>query len=281
MEGTINSNLNTDMKKTLLITLIASLSVTGTVLGQQAQRITLQEAINIALENNFQLKQAENELEIADQDIKSAYADFLPTLNGNIGGQRRTGRQFNDATGEFGDFTINGMNAGISSGITLFNGFSNINALRSTEQVKISREESLQRARENIIFNTATRYLQVLLSEQLLQISTKNLETSKEQLEQIKAQVEVGSLPIVNLYDQESVVAGNEFTVTQDENNVTLNELLLIRQLQIDPLGDYEFVIPDINQELISTVNSYEIRDLVNAALENRSDIKSEEAISV
>lgn len=278
MEGTINSNLNTDMKKTLLITLIASLSVTGTVLGQQAQRITLQEAINIALENNFQLKQAENELEIADQDIKSAYADFLPTLNGNIGGQRRTGRQFNDATGEFGDFTINGMNAGISSGITLFNGFSNINALRSTEQVKISREESLQRARENIIFNTATRYLQVLLSEQLLQISTKNLETSKEQLEQIKAQVEVGSLPIVNLYDQESVVAGNEFTVTQDENNVTLNELLLIRQLQIDPLGDYEFVIPDINQELISTVNSYEIRDLVNAALENRSDIKSEEA---
>src|SRR5690625_2365818 len=95
-------------------------------------------------------------------------------------------------------------------------------------------------------------------------------------LEQIEAQVEVGSRPMVDLLNQESLVANNELDLVNRENEVDLARLSLIRILQIDPLGEYEFVIPDIGQGSAVPIN-YDLGELVGAALENRADLRSEQ----
>lgn len=250
----------------------------------QTEQITLQEAIDIALENNYLLKQAENNLDLTEHNIKSEYADFLPSVSGRLSGSRTAGQQFifdrfSEGLDPFVDVTSEAVSGSVGADITIFDGFNNINSLRASQQVQISREESLRRARENVIFNTASRYLQVLLDIQLLEIAEENLVTSQRQLEQVRAQVDVGSRPTVDLYNQEAQVANDELTVTQRENSLNISELFLVRQLQIDPLGDYEFVIPDIsdNQEA-TTLAMYNLGDLIDEALMNRSDIKSEVA---
>lgn len=250
----------------------------------QTEQITLQEAIDIALENNYQLKQAENNLDLADQSLSSEYADFLPSIGGNLNGSKTTGQQFifdrfNEGLDPFVDVTSQSISGNVGADLVLFDGFNNIYTLRANQQTKISREESLRRARENVIFTTASRYLQVLLDMQLLEIAQENLNTSQRQLEQVDAQVEVGSRPTVDLYNQEAQVANDELSVTQAENNLEISKLFLIRQLQIDPLGDYEFVVPDIeeNQEA-ATLEMYDLSELIDQALMNRSDIKSEVA---
>ena len=83
------------MNKRILAVLSVVLLLSGTVFGQTAQVITLEDAIRIALENNFSLKQAQNNLGLSDQRLKSEYGDFLPSLNANLGAQRQIGRQFN------------------------------------------------------------------------------------------------------------------------------------------------------------------------------------------
>lgn len=266
-----------DMKKIISLALLAILTYSGTALGQTTQKITLQEAIEIALENNYQLKQAENNLELSESRIMSEYADFLPNLNAGMTGRRSTGNQFNNNTGDFVNRTLYSFGASINTGITIFGGFENINSLRSAEYSKVSSEESLKRAKESIIFSTATSYLNVLLSQELLEIAQSNLETSTQQLEQIKAQVEVGSRPAVDLYNQESAVATDELAVTNQENSLSISKLSLVRQLQIDPLGDYEFVIPEINLDDAST-KDYDLKELVEEAIANRSDLLSEQA---
>lgn len=268
------------MKRGILVLLILSLPLFAQAqnvdeLNQGSETITLEEAIDIALENNYQLKQAQNNLEDAENQEFSAKADFLPSLSASANGNKRVGRQFNQTTGDFGDFTINGFSTSLSTSLPIFNGFQNINNLRSSQYSADSQEENVQRVRENVIFDTASRYLQVLLDTELLQIARENLESSQKQLEQVQAQVEVGSRPNVDLYNQEATVANNEVTVTNRENSLTISRLSLIRMLQIDPLKDYEFMIPDINEEqLIPT--EYNLQQLVNAALENRSDLQSE-----
>lgn len=242
----------------------------------QTERITLEEAINIALENNYQLQLATNNLDLAEFEILNAKADFLPTLSYSQNASIRQGRQFITASDEFGDFVTRSTGGSLSSSLTVFNGFSNISNLRGAQFEKLSREENLQRMREEVIFGTATRFLDYLLSVELLDIAEANLETSQQQLEQIQAQVDVGSRPTVDRLNQESVVANNELEVTNRENEVNFSRLVLIRQLQIDPLGEYEFVSPDIEQELAS-ISDYDLIDLVQAALDNRSDLKSEE----
>ncbi len=272
------------MKKTILAVLCAVLLSSGTLLGQSAQSITLEDAIRISLENNFLLKQAENNLDLADESIRNEMADFLPSLNSNFNGSRTTGQQFiferfNEGLNPFVDVTSQSFSGNLSANIAIFNGFQNIITLRQSQQEQVSREESLQRAREQVIFDTATRFLQVILDQELLEIARENLVTSLRQLEQVQAQVEVGSRPAVDLYNQEATVANDELTITQRENTLALNKLLLIRTLQIDPVAEYNFVVPEIDEnQTFNAVETYSLRELIDQALSSRSDIRSEEA---
>jgi outer membrane protein len=274
------------MKRLLSSTLFALLFlVTSTLSAQDVRTISLQEAIEIALENNFQLKQAENNLTLSNESIKSEYADFAPTITSSLNGSRSTGQQFiADRLTEPGhnpivDVTTQSFSGRLSANLTIFDGFNNINSLRASEQSKLSSEESLQRAKEQVIFNAASRYLQVLLDGQLLEIAQENLENSQQQLEQVTAQVEVGSRPSVDLYNQEAQVAADELSVTQQENSLKFSKLLLVRQLQIDPLGEYDFVVPETQTEVSEAGNmNYSLSELIDQAILNRSDLKSEVA---
>ncbi len=268
------------MKKNILLAVFVALITSAASYSQEKRVITLDEAINIALENNFQLKQAENNLELSEYRIRSEKADFLPSLSSNAGFSTQQGQQFVQETLSFTDVTSSGANGRVSASVPIFNGFDNILTLRSSEKDKLSSEETLKRARENIIFNTATRFLTVLLNKQQLEDAKESLETSKILLEQTKAQVEVGSRPSVDQFNQEATVANDEFTVTQRENAVKLARLQLIRSLQIDPLGNYEFAVPDFDPEAAkNSVSSagYTIDALINEALSNRADIRSSE----
>jgi outer membrane protein len=261
--------------------LIALFLFTSNVFAQEQRTISLQEAIEIALENNYQLKQAQNNLGLADHNIRSEYADFLPSVSTNFSGSRRTGQQFisdrfSEGLDPFVDITSQSISGNLSASIPVFNGFENINSLRASEQSKISDEESLQRSKEQVIFNTASNYLQVLLDMELLDIRRENLENSQQQLEQVQAQVEVGSRPTVDLYNQEAQVANEELLLTQQENSLKFSKILLIRQLQIDPLAEYEFVVPEMEADVdAEMVQSYSLSELIDQALLNRSDLKS------
>ncbi len=264
----------------LLFTVLWSLSMA--LQAQDVQTISLQEAIDIALENNYQLKQARNNLELNERGNFSEYADFLPSVSGNLNGSSRKGQQLirQGDSQVFVDNVTNGVSGSLSANLPLFNGFQNIISLRINEKNRLSSEEQLQWARENVIFNTASAFLQVLLNRQLLEIAREDLVSSQKQLEQVSAQVEVGSRPTVDLYNQESTVANNELTVTRRENNLKLSKLQLIRQLQVDPQGDYKFVIPQLEADstAIERDTGYALDHLIEQAISNRSDLKSEMA---
>jgi outer membrane protein len=269
----------------LLFSLFLFLIVNSSYLFAQSQEprlITIEEAISIALENNYTLKQAQNELELADDLIFSEKADFLPSVSASMNGSRTSGQQFlfdrfSEGLDPFVNVTSQSISGNMRANIPLFNGFNNILTLKSSQSNKESREQQYQRAKELVIFNTASRYLQVLLDKELLEIARQNLETSTTQLSQVQAQVELGARPMVDLFNQEAQVANDELTLTQRENTLALNSLLLIRQLEIDPLGQYDFEVPELQLNDLPWMD-VNLKALVDEALTTRSDILSAEA---
>ena len=269
-------------QKTLYIFLFGLISSSLYAQSTDIRIITIDDAIAIALENNYALKQAKNELDLADDLIFSEKADFLPSVSASMNGSRTTGQQFifdrfSEGFDPFVDISSQSISGGMNASINLFTGFTNILTLKSSQSNKESREQQYERAKELVIFNTATRYLQVLLDKELLAIAKQNLETSTTQLEQVQAQVELGARPMVDLFNQEAQVANDELVVTQRENTQSLNSLLLIRQLEIDPLGTYDFVVPDLTLNDLPWVD-LNLKTLVDEALSIRSDILSAEA---
>ena len=269
-------------QKIILVIIIGIVSTTLYAQSADLRIITIDQAISIALENNYSLKQAKNELDLAEDLIFSEKADFLPSVSASMNGSRTTGQQFiferfSEDLDPFVDVSSQSISGGMNASINLFNGFNNILTLKSSQSNKESRTQQYERAKESVIFNTASRYLQVLLDKELLAIAEQNLETSTTQLNQVQAQVELGARPMVDLFNQEAQVANDELVVTQRENTLSLNSLLLVRQLEIDPLGSYDFIVPDLTLNDLPWMD-INIRSLVSEALSTRSDILSAEA---
>lgn len=269
-------------QKIILVIVIGIVSTTLYAQSADVRIITIDQAISIALENNYSLKQAKNELDLAEDLIFSEKADFLPSVSASMNGSRTAGQQFiferfSEDLDPFVDVSSQSISGGMNASINLFNGFNNILTLKSSQSNKESRAQQYERAKESVIFNTASRYLQVLLDKELLAIAEQNLETSTTQLNQVQAQVELGARPMVDLFNQEAQVANDELVVTQRENTLSLNSLLLVRQLEIDPLGSYDFIVPDLTLNDLPWMD-INIRSLVSEALSTRSDILSAEA---
>ncbi len=274
------------MSKYLLL-LLAALVITGNAMAQDStmvsnsadtaavRSITLPHAIDIALKNNYQIKKAENNLGLADMNHKSAMADFLPSINGSMNANRRIGKQFNNVTITYANQTTNNISGSISAGITIFSGLQNIYNLRRSDQSQLSQKEQLRQQRQDIIFTTASSYLQVLLDQQLLEIDQENVKSSQSQLDQVKAEVQVGSRPIADQYNQEATVAQNQLTLIQQQNKLDIDKLALVRQLQLNPLNNYSFVRPQLDTAAIHE-GVPNLQTMISTALENRSDIMSQ-----
>src|SRR5699024_11508875 len=136
-------------------------------------------AIDIALENNYQLKVARNNAEFAEKKVLSEKADYLPSVSASMSGNRSVGRSFNQDIGQITTETTNSFYSSLNADLPIFSGFENLHSLRSSQYDKRSSEENLQWVRENIIFNTASNYLQYLLNKQFLDIDRENLAASK------------------------------------------------------------------------------------------------------
>jgi len=261
------------IQKILLSLFLLAIPLTGFA---QTQTITLEDAINIALENNYQLKQAENNLNLAETQVFSAKADYLPSLNSNFNGSRNVGRQFIQEDLSFDDRTTYGISGSLNANFTIFDGFRNISNLRGAQANKLSQEENFNRMRETIIFNTASRFLQVAVDEELMKIAEATLEASQSQLEQVDAQVEVGSRPTVDLYNQEATVANDELNLIQRENALSVSKAQLLRVMQDDSIEEIDIVMPAVD-ELSLVPEELNLRSLIEAALSSRSDFAAQE----
>lgn len=268
------------MRKGIFV-LFLILCVVPIVKAQQpadTTEVTLQKAIDIALKNNYQLKQASNNLTLAEKQTLGAKADFLPSVSGNLSGRSTVGQQFNNTTLKLENRTRNSISGSISASLTIFQGFNNIINLRRNRINENYQKANKDRARQTVIFNAASGFLQVVLNQQLLKIAKENLSSAKEQLKQVKAQVEVGSVPTVDQYNQESTVASNELTVTQGQNDLSYSKTQLIGTLQLDPEKKYKFVSPSIESFDPST-QSLDLPNLITQALSNRNDLEAQELL--
>ena len=260
-----------------LILLLFSSALTFAQTSESVMQYSLEGAIEVALQNSSRLQEIDNNVSLAKAQRSNAAAAFLPSINGGLSQSRNIGRQFDNTTGDFGDFTINSFGASLNSNMSLFTGFANINQLRSSDAALESREFTRQRVKEQVIFSTASAYLQYLLSIELRDLAQQTLEVSKQQLTRIRAQVEVGARPQVDLLNQESTVASNEFQLINRQNAVVQNRLALLREMELDPQAAITFVQPEID-ELNLVMQSYDLDQLVDVALQNRADYQSQQA---
>jgi outer membrane protein len=234
--------------------------------ASQAQRITLDEAIRIALEQNPTVQQAENSARLNTLAVSQQRRALLPTVNFTTGtvAPYGTGNNASDAS----------LTAGVNSNVQVTNIYS---TLASIEQAKLNEAggtESLERAEQTVVFNVMSGYLSFIEAQEQIDVQRQNLASAQAQEEQIQARVNAQDRPISDLYQQQAQTASARLQLVQAQRQLIVSRMNLIRTLQLDPFGDYEFVVPELGA-LSTSFASLDLRALSEQALAQRPDLRA------
>jgi outer membrane protein len=170
------------------------------------------------------------------------------------------------------------MNAGVSSSVTLFNGFTNIASLRAAERAQDAGEYDVKRAEQTVAFTVASNFLALVQQQEQLRVQRENLAAEEALEQQIKAFVDAGSRPISDLYQQQATVAAARSSVVNADRAHELAKVDLIQTLQLDPRGSYAFAPPPLDTTSRSVV-SLSLDSLLTRALGQRSDLDAQELL--
>lgn len=239
-----------------------------------AGTITFDDALRIALQQNTTVKQAENTAAMNSANVTQSKLAFLPSLSISANSAQNYGRNFSQTDGQIVDQTINTMNAGLSSSVTLFDGMKNVSNLKSAQAGERAGEQDLARAKQTAVFTVASNFLSLITQQKQLAVQQQNL-TAQEALEnQISQFVRAGSRPISDLYQQQAIVASAQAAVVTAQNAVELAKVDLIQTLQLDPRGTYDFQAPAIADT--SGTKQFDLDSLLDRAFAQRPDLAAQ-----
>ncbi|MEO9871475.1 TolC family protein [Ekhidna sp.] len=259
------------MKTGLITTLIL---LCFTAIGQGKRVLSLEECIEIAVDNNLSIKRSELNLQGAQVSLLQAQAQRYPTINfsGNFG--YNWGRGIDPTTNQFIDQRINFNGVGGTAAMPIINGLQTHNSIKQSKLDAEASKYDLQKAVNDISLSVSLNYLNVIFNRELLENARFQLESSQQQLDQTKILVESGALPIANELQLVSQVATNEVTLINSQNNLDLALLDLKQSLLLPPGQEIDIVIPEIDIDQAEIENST-IVEVYEVALANQPEIQS------
>ena len=258
------------MKK---LNLLAFILFIGFSTNAQDKKWTLEECIVHALENNISIKQSELDVELADIQKSDAIGNLLPSFNASATNSWNTGLTQNVTTGVLQTQTTRNFSAGVTAGMTLFDGLRNLKQLQRAKMAKLASQYSLEQMKDDIALFVANAYLQVLFNKESLNVIRAQSEITQKQLERTQALVDAGSLPQGDLLEIRANAANERQRIIVAENSIKISLIALAQMLLIE---DYEnFDIVDRQYDVLGIeILDTPVSEIIARAEENRYEVK-------
>jgi outer membrane protein len=235
-------------------------------------RLGLEDALSIARLNNPTLLQWQNDLELANWDVRSAYGALLPdaSLSSGISWQGSGEQNFGSiTTGELGfsnqpSFLFSNYNLSASlrlSGATLL-GPSQQNARRRSTQANIVSQEA------TLTFFVTQTYLAVLRETEGLTLAQQELQRAEFNARLARGQRDVGAATGLDVAQAEVALGRARVTLLQTETALRTAKLRLAQALGVPLAGDVTLTTTFALEE-----PTWSEADLYGEALEANPDL--------
>lgn len=272
------------MKK-LFIALVVSLLFAEGMFAQSTSSspkvLTLSKAVEVALDQNVTVKQAQNNLERDQAGVTAAYGRFLPTLSVSSRWGYSKGESFLPDGQKLPTSAVQSLSSSVDAGITLFDGFFNTSNLSQSTSTAVATEYNLSRTRQTVVHNARSLYYNVLRTRRLLEVAEATVKYDNQQLERIKETARLGSASLVNVYQQQAQGGQDEVALVQAQSNYENAIANLIAYLGLDVAENYiieDASIPEDIKNLDANAGKQRMQDfraMANQALNTRFDYQS------
>ena len=195
--------------KVLLSVAVAWLSLGAASAQQEAQpsSLTLQQAVNIALEKNPLRKAAMADTKVASAGVRAARSFLMPHLSFSetatrgddpvyVFGSKLRQQRFTQA-----DFTLNKLNTPLPFGNfstrfggtwNLFDSFATWHGINQAKQMNEAAGHQLDRTDQEIVFRVVSSYYDVLLAAKELEVAEQSAKTAQSIMDRSQARFDSG-----------------------------------------------------------------------------------------
>ena len=232
--------------------IIAFLLLLGSVLGNAQEVLTIKDAVAIALENNFEIKIASNNLNIDKVNMSEGNAGMLPTITGTVVDNNRV--QNSSQTLQTGQVNSlknaknNSLNYGVSLDWTIFDGlrmfarYDQLKELQKLGETRLKQTILLKIAEVNATYFDLVQQQQqliaidstILISSQRLQLAENRFKIGKaSKLEVLNAQVDLNT-DKVTLLRQKELYANTKIKLNQILARDVKKEFTVLNDIKVD-----------------------------------------------
>lgn len=229
--------------------------------------LTLDVALQYALENNFSIRQARQRLKQQEGLIVEVRAQALPnvSLDGNY---TRSDKTFSAA--EYQNWTI-----GLYARQLLYSGGGVTAALDAARVIREAALLDIQGVIDNVLLDVRTRFADVLLNRERISVREQSVTLLQEQLQNAKNRFEAGSVSQFEVLTAEVALANAQPALISARNafRIAIDELRAVLGYQNNFVTDLRRV-PDFQGELVYAPINYDLGEALLAARERRPELR-------
>lgn len=188
------------MKKWLLVIFIVAASQ-----GKAQQKLSLPDAIAIALKNSYDVELVRNQLSISAINNNPGVAGALPTVNLTASDNEQVisiNQKFPDATRntERNNVGSNILSVGVTGSLLLYNGNRIVATQKRLAQLQQLNTNVLNAQLQNIMATVAVRYYEIVRQQELLKTIQKSIAVFQKRLDVLEARKEAGLANNADIY---------------------------------------------------------------------------------
>ncbi len=243
---------------TKYLTGVLVLCVASPALAQRERpTLTLEDAIRIAHERNPSYRRAMMQVNGSEAQVQSAWGQFLPTLNANLGwsGSRQT---VFTGTDDFGGTvvqsqsrTITSSNAsqGVSTSLTLFDGLRNVNDLRAAKSGVVAADASVAIEELRVDADVSNAFYSALVAERRIEVEEQLLEAARDNLDTQERRFRIGASDHADVLGAEIDLARAEVALERAISDAKKQRLVVLQRIGVlGEIVDFALVgeLPDV-----------------------------------
>ena len=235
--------------------------------------LTLQDAVDMAIEKNISIKQSELNLQNSELGKSDAIGNFLPRVSASANHQWNIGRGINITTNVIEDVTTSFSSMSAGFGLDVYNGLRNVYQLHRANLEVLASQYQLDDMKDDIKLLVANSYLQIMFNNEILKVQKSQLEITKVEYERTKDLIDIGTFSPRQIFEIEASLASQEQNVVQAENNYRNAKLSLAQLLLIDDFNSFEIANEDFSIPF-SDILTKTPKEILNKSMSFRNDIK-------
>ncbi len=197
----------------------------------QTSALTLQNCIDIALENQTDLKVAKNQVSIAEQQATIAKSQYYP----RVSVQNNTFR-----VGSEGLLTKSYTGTALTVTQNFWDGGLREANVRSAKYGITQRNANLERTGQAVIYDVTQSYYEVLRSKRLLEVAETSVKYNESMKKLIETRVELGDAAQVDALPVEAQLASARVSMVSAQNAVQMSAIRLQSEMGLTPRADFD-----------------------------------------